>query len=122
MTDIHGVFAWIAIGLTGATGVWGLVLAARRRQPDRPFLIAAFFALVVMLAQGGIGLILYAGDGDPGSGHLFYGMVIAAAVAFGYIYRSQLEQRAALAWGLFLLFLMGAGFRAIANIGAELGG
>jgi hypothetical protein len=84
--------------------------------------IAAVFAIAVMLAQGGIGLILYAGDGDPGSGHLFYGMVIAAAVAFGYIYRSQLERRAALAWGLFLLFLMGAGFRAIANIGAELGG
>ena len=122
MTDVHGVFAWIAIGLSGATGVWGLVLAARRRQPDRPFLIAAVFALTIMLAQGGIGLILYAGDGDPGSGHLFYGMVIAAAIAFGYIYRSQLEKRAALAWGLFLLFLMGAGFRAIANIGAELGG
>jgi len=122
VTDIHGAFAWIAIGLTGATGVWGLVLAARRRQPDQPFVIAAILAIAVMLVQGGIGLILYAGDGDPGSGHLFYGMVIAAAVAFGYIYRSQLEKRAALAWGLFLLFLMGAGFRAIANIGAELGG
>jgi hypothetical protein len=43
-------------------------------------------------------------------------------MAFAYIYRSQLEKNAALAWGLFLLFLMGAGFRAIANIGVELGG
>ena len=122
MTDIHGIFAWIAIGLNGTTGIWGLALAARRRQPDRPFVIAAVVALVVMLAQGGLGLILYAGEGEPGSGHLFYGLVIAAAIAFGYIYRSQLGKRAALAWGLFLLFLMGAGFRAIANIGAELGG
>lgn len=122
MIEIHGFAAWLAIAVNGIVGFWGLVLAALRRSPNRAFTIAAFVAVGVMLAQGAIGLILFAGDGEPGSGHLFYGMIIAAAVAFGYIYRSQLQKRVALAWGLFLLFLMGAGFRAIANIGVDFGG
>ena len=122
MTDIHGIGAWIAIGLTGAVGIWGLGLAAAKRRPGRQYTWAAFVAVGVMLFQGAIGLVLYSSDGEPGSGHLFYGMVIAAAVAFAYVYRAQLEKRPALTWGLFLLFLMGAGFRAIANIGTELGG
>jgi len=122
LTEIHGVGAWIAIGLTGVVGIWGLVLASLKRQPDRIFHSAALVAIGAMLVQGALGLFLFSGDGEPGSGHLFYGMVVAAAIAFGYIYRSQLEKRAALAWGLFLLFLMGVGFRAIANIGTSLGG
>lgn len=122
MIEIHGFTAWVAIAVNGVVGVWGLVLAARRRSPDRMFTIAALVAVATMLVQGAVGLVLFAGDGEPGSGHLFYGMIIAAAVAFGYIYRSQLEKRASLAWGLFLLFLMGAGLRAIANIGVEFGG
>lgn len=122
MTDIHGIVAWLAIGLTGATGIWGIGLAILKRQPTRRFIWAALVSIGVMLAQGAVGLVLFANDGEPGSGHVFYGMIIAASVAFGYIYRSQIEKRAALAWGLFLLFLMGAGFRAIANIGVTFGG
>ena len=122
MTDVHGIIAWVAIVFNGAIGVWGLGLAVLKRQPTRSFTLSAIAAVGVMLAQGVIGLILYAGDADPGSGHLFYGMVIAASLAFGYIYRSVLQKRAALAWGLFLLFLMGAGLRAIANVGVTLGG
>ncbi len=122
MTDVHGIGAWVAISLTGATGIWGLGLAVLKRQPGRAFIWSALVAVGAMLAQGALGLILYADGGEPGSGHLFYGMVIAASVAFGYIYRSQIGRRVALAWGLFLLFLMGSGFRAIANIGTDLGG
>lgn len=122
MTEIHGIGAWLAIGLTGAAGVWGLALAALKREPGKLFTRSALLAGGLMLAQGAVGLLLFATDGEPGSGHLFYGMVIAAVMAFAYIYRSQLEERAALGWGLLLLFLMGAGFRAVANIGAELGG
>lgn len=122
MTDVHGIGAWLAISLTGLTGIWGLGLAVLKRQPGRAFTSSALVAVGAMLAQGALGLILYADGGEPGSGHLFYGMVIAASVAFGYIYRSQLGRRVALAWGLFLLFLMGSGFRAIANIGTDLGG
>lgn len=122
MTGLHAVGAWVAIGLTGVTGLWGLVLAGIKRQPGRMYVTAGFAAIGVMLLQGAAGLVLFAGDREPGSGHLFYGMVIAAAVAFGYIYRSQLGKRASLSWGLFLLFLMGSGFRAVANVGESLGG
>ena len=122
MLDIHGIGAWIAIVLTGATGIWGIGLAVLKRPPGKLFTRSALVSGAAMLAQGAIGLVLFATDGEPGSGHLFYGMVIAASMAFAYIYRSQLEKNAALAWGLFLLFLMGAGLRAIANIGTELGG
>jgi len=122
VTEFHGIGAWIAIGLTGATGIWGLFLAAIKRQPGPLFKRASLVAVAVMLAQGAVGLVLFAGEGEPGSGHLFYGMIIAATVAFAYIYRAEIEKRAALAWGLLLLFLMGAGFRAVANIGTDFGG
>lgn len=122
MEDLHGIGAWIGIAASGAVGLWGLSLAILKREPGRAFTVSSLTAVGLMLAQGAVGLVLFGGDGEPGSGHLFYGMVIAVAVAFAYIYRLQFEKRPALSWGLFLLFLMGAGFRAVSTVGSALAG
>lgn len=47
---------------------------------------------------------------------LFYGIVIVFTFAFAYIYRIQLECRPELGYGLLLLFIMGLGLRAWANV------
>jgi hypothetical protein len=115
--EIHGIGAYAAIVVAGVGGLSGLGLAARKRAPGRSFTIITWAATALMLVQGALGLILYSGDGEPGSIHLFYGMLVAVALAFSYIYRIQFDRRPALAWGLLLLFLMGAGLRALANVG-----
>ena len=55
------------------------------------------------------------GGFDPGSAHLFYGVVILFTVAFAYVYRAQFERRPALAWALLMLFMCGLGIRGWLN-------
>ena len=62
-------------------------------------------------------MVLYSQGYRPGNDfHLFYGFVILFTFSFAYIYRTQMEKRPALAWGLLLLFVMGLGLRAWANV------
>ena len=43
-------------------------------------------------------------------------MVIAVTLSFAYIYRPTMAKRPALTYGLLLLFVMGLGLRAWANV------
>jgi len=81
------------------------------------FLWGRGIAIVAMLIQVGLGLILYARDFRPGTFHVFYGFVILFTFSFAYIYRPTLAKRPALSYGLLLLFTMGLGLRAYANVG-----
>lgn len=101
------------MGLCGIAGLWGLVLALAKRQPGRVFTIAAGMGIAAILIQVGAGLVLLGQGLEPGTFHVFYGVVILFTLSFAYIYRAQLARRPALAWGLILLFVMGLGIRAI---------
>ena len=77
----------------------------------------ASVSVVGMVVQVGLGLLLFARDLEPGSIHMFYGIVILLTLTFIYIYRAQFERRPALYWGLALLFMMGLGLRGISSFG-----
>ncbi|MDH3730666.1 MAG: hypothetical protein OES13_06045 [Acidimicrobiia bacterium] len=115
--DLHRTWFWVATITTGGVGVWGLVLHLRKIAPTPSFTWGRGIAITAMLVQVGLGLILYARDLRPDAFHVFYGMVILFALSFAYIYRPTLAKKPALAYGLLLLFVMGLGLRAYANVG-----
>lgn len=114
----HQEWFYVAVVSTGVVGLWGLVLAIMKRQPGRWFGYARAVAIVAMLVQIGAGVILYSNDIRPGNSfHIFYGVVIAVTLTFAYLYRSTMAKRPALTYGILLLFVMGLGLRAWANVG-----
>ncbi len=118
MFAFHQFWFYVAVVSTGVVGLWGLILAIRKAAPARAFLLARNTAIVAMLVQVGAGLVLWGDGRRPGDAfHVFYGVVIAITFSFAYIYRTQLERRPALSYGLLLLFVMGLGLRAWSNVG-----
>jgi hypothetical protein len=120
MTDVlwfHQQWFYVAVFSTGLVGLWGLGLAIFKRQPGRAFGIATGVAITAMLIQIAAGVLLYVNGRRPGNGfHVFYGIVIAVTFSLAYVYRAQLARRPALAYGILLLFVMGLGLRAWANV------
>ncbi|MBT8197076.1 MAG: hypothetical protein KJO84_01105 [Acidimicrobiia bacterium] len=117
MLSFHQSWFWVAVVVNGLVGLWGLGFAVARRDPGRSFLWARGVAITAMLVQIGAGLVLWQQGRRPGNGfHVFYGIVIVFTFTFAYIYRPQLEKRPALGYGLLLLFVMGLGLRAWANV------
>lgn len=113
----HEYWFYVAVTATGAVGLWGLGLAVARRAPSPSFLIARAIAIAAMLIQVTAGVALYTGGRRPGNGfHVFYGVVIAVTLSLAYVYRSTMNRRPALWYGLLLLFVMGLGLRAWANV------
>jgi len=117
MVVFHHDWVWVATAANGGVGLWGLGLALAAKTPGTVFLWARTIAIATMLVQVGAGLALYNDGMRPPSLHMFYGFVILFTFAFAYIYRAQLAKRPALGYGLLLLFVMGLGLRAVANIG-----
>lgn len=117
MVSIHTWLGWAAVIVCGLSGVTGLIYHFSRRRPDRLFKGVVLLSVVAMFVQVGLGLVLFARDLEPGSIHMFYGIVILLTLTFIYIYRVQFEQRPTLYWGLVLLFMMGLGLRGISSLG-----
>ncbi len=70
-----------------------------------------------MLVQVGAGLWMYGQGQRPGNGfHVFYGVVITITFSLAYLYRAAMARRRALSYGFMLLFVMGLGLRAWANV------
>jgi hypothetical protein len=115
MRTFHATWFYVAVIGNGVVGLWGLVLAAIRRPPGRAFTIGRTAAIVAMLIQVGAGFVLYARGFEPASIHMFYGFLVLFTYTFAYVYRAQMDQRPALAYGLMLLFVMGLGLRAWTN-------
>lgn len=117
MLSFHANWFYVAVITTGAVGVTGVGFAVARREPGPWFLWARAAAITAMLIQVAAGVVLYQRGDRPGNGfHVFYGVVIAFTLAFAYLYRAQLSRRPALGYGLLLLFVMGLGLRAWANV------
>ncbi len=118
MLGFHQNWFYVAVVTTGLVGVWGVTLAALKREPTKPFRYATAVAAVVMLIQVGAGLWLWGEGRRPGDGfHVFYGVVIVITFSLAYVYRSTMARRPALSYGLLMLFVMGLGLRAWANVG-----
>jgi hypothetical protein len=114
---LHANWFYVAVIVTGLVGLLGLGLALLKRTPPVWFRYAVGVAIVAMLVQVGLGFAVYAEGFRPNDDfHLFYGFVILFTFTFAYIYKSQLAKRPALAYGLLLLFVMGLGLRAWANV------
>lgn len=112
--SIHSVWGWVTVGLDFAAGLYGVGLAILKRAPGKPFRVAIGIAVGASLMQIAMGVILYGSGERPGRFHVFYGVLTALALAFAYVYRNELNKKhPALRWGLFSLFLMGLGLRAI---------
>jgi hypothetical protein len=116
--QFHQSWFWVAVVSTGLVGVWGLVLAVMKRAPGRAFNIARAVAIVTMLIQVSAGVYLYSNGVRPGNSfHVFYGVVIVITLTLAYLYRSTMAKKPALTYGVLLLFVMGLGLRAWANVG-----
>lgn len=113
----HQNWFFVAVATTGIVGVWGLALAVMKREPSKYFLWARGIAIGVMLVQVAAGVYLYSNEVTPGDPfHVFYGVVIVITLTLAYVYRATMARKPALTYGVLLLFVMGLGFRAWANV------
>jgi predicted Na+-dependent transporter len=113
----HQEWFYFAVMSCGVVGVWGLVLAAMKRDPSRWFSSMRAVAIAAILIQVGSGVSLYSNGREPANSfHMFYGVVIAITLTLAYLYRSTMAKRPALTYGILLLFVMGLGIRAWMNV------
>jgi hypothetical protein len=119
VSNIHSVWGWVAVGISGLVGLWGVMMAGRKTVP-RPFYWGVGVAIVALTAQVILGVMAMSIENiDPGNQHVFYGVVIAVTFSFVYIYRLQFRKRPTLYYGLLLLFTMGLGIRGIMTFGGN---
>ena len=117
----HNIWAWVSIYLTGFTGLLlvGFFLVNKKKNYIIDYLIK--LSVISILIQISAGLYLFGIGVDPGSFHLFYGVVILFTLIFIYIYRNDMNQKFELFWGLAILFIMGLAIRAVLTFGRGLG-
>ncbi len=114
----HSIWGWVAIGVCGVVGLWGIIAGTTKRDPGRPFAVGVGAGVAAMLLQVAMGIYAFSVEGtQPGNQHVFYGVVISFTFAFAYIYRSQFRKRPALYLGLLMLFVMGLGIRGVTTFG-----
>lgn len=117
MKAFHDIWAWVAIVSAGGLGIWGLVLVRLKKTPGRSFRVGIAVASSALIVQVVAGAWLYSkGFRAGGWQHVFYGVLIPIALSFGYVYRSQMSRRPALAWGLLFLFAMGLAIRSLTTV------
>jgi len=118
VSSIHTTWGYVAAGISGAVGLWGVLTANRERVP-KAYYWAIGVAAASLLTQVVMGVIMFSQGKDPGDQHVFYGVVVAVAFSFAYIYRGQFRKRPTLRYGLLLLFTMGLGIRGIMTFGSD---
>jgi hypothetical protein len=120
VSEFHNIWAWLSIYLSGFTGLLLITFFLMKKPKNNlsDYLIKLSIASVIV--QIFAGLYLYGTGVNPGSFHLFYGIVILFTLVFIYIYRNDLNQQPELFWGLAMLFIMGLGIRAVLTFGRGL--
>lgn len=121
LVQLHTTLGWWVACATGLVGLWGVVLAIARRRPGRAFHSMVGAVIVAMTGQVLLGLLALnlTTTREPGSQHIFYGVLVLFTFAFAYIYRETLRRRPGLYVGLLLLFVMGLGIRGIQTFGGS---
>jgi len=118
INNFHGVWAIISIWTAGISGVVLIAIyISRSAKYEKIGTYLINLSISTILIQTAGGLILYSQKIDPGSFHLFYGVVVLFTLTFLYVYRSEMNKNYYLYWGLSLLFLMGLEIRAIMTLG-----
>ena len=118
INNVHGVWAIISIWTAGISGVVLIAIyISRSAKYEKIGTYLINLSISTILIQTAGGLILYSQKIDPGSFHLFYGVVVLFTLTFLYVYRSEMNKNYYLYWGLALLFLMGLEIRAIMTLG-----
>lgn len=113
----HQQWFYVAVIACGVVGLTGLGFAIAKREPGRWFTYARAAAIAAILIQVGAGVLLYSRGLEPSNSfHMFYGVVIAITLTLAYVYRSTMARKPALTYGILLLFVMGLGLRAWANV------
>ena len=111
---IHENFSYFVVGATGLAGLWALLaewIIVLRTKVLWWFTILAHTSVGVQVI---LGVIQFTSeDIDPGGFHLLYGFSALASVGIIFSYKSQLQHKKHLLFGLGGLFLMGLGIRAI---------
>ncbi len=112
---LHDRLAQAMLLFTAIAGVWGLVLAVRRRPVDGTYWGVLASAELLFLAQALVGVALWLGGArPPRMVHLLYGTVAAITLPGYYVLsRGRDDRRAALSYGLLCLFLLGITLRSI---------
>ena len=118
INNFHGVWAIISIWTAGISGVVLIAIyISRSAKYEKIGTYLINLSISTILIQTAGGLILYSQKIDPGSFHLFYGVVVLFTLTFLYVYRSEMNKNYYLYWGLALLFLMRLEIRAIMTLG-----
>ncbi len=118
INNFHGVWAIISIWTAGISGVVLIAIyISRSAKYEKIGTYLINLSISTILIQTAGGLILYSQKIDPGSFHLFYGVVVLFTLTFLYVYRYEMNKNYYLYWGLALLFLMGLEIRAIMTLG-----
>ena len=117
MSGIHEIWGYVAAGISGVVGLWGVIIR-HRNPPPAVFYYGVGVAIVALLVQVVAGVAFMQVSGiDPGGQHVFYGVLIAVTFSFAYIYRAQFRVRPSFYYGLLLLFAMGLAIRGMQTVG-----
>ncbi len=115
LTIFHGRVATAMILFSVIAAIWGLVLFLRGRKIDGNYWGILATGEILFLAQALLGGILWLQGARPARGiHVLYGVVAVLTLPAVYAFnRGRDDHKAALAYGLILLFLAGIGLRAM---------
>jgi len=119
LTDIHSRLAIAMLLFSAVAGIWGLALHFLRRKIDGNFWGVLASGELLFVAQAVLGLVMYLqGDRPARTIHLLYGAVAALALPAVYAFTGgRDDRRAALTYGLVMLFLFGISLRAMGTGG-----
>ena len=118
--DLNSVNRSLATAMflfTGISGVWGLVLYARKQPMNGTYWGILACLEVLSAAQGLLGVAMLLAGENPGRlVHILYGITAVVTLPGFYAYtRGRDDLRASLQYGLICLFLLGVSLRAAAT-------
>jgi heme A synthase len=117
---IHGRLANTVLLYVLILGVWAFWRYFRKQGVDSSFWGALVIAEILILLQGGMGIVLWVMSLRPerGAVHILYGVVSAISLPAVFIFtRGRDERREILVYGGVLMFLVGISIRAMATGG-----
>jgi heme A synthase len=119
MELIHHTLGTMGLYYTFLMGVWGLFLFLRRQAPDGNYNGALIIAEGLFILQGIFGVILaFTGQKPSQEIHFLYGISTLLTLPLAFtIARGRNDNRAALIYGLAMLFLWGLALRAFDTAG-----